>query len=202
MGNKVNGRYFGHKEVMNEEHKLIIDEYFANGFNGGDAVRKYRPDLAKGSSAVIFNRIISSPQNLSYIGEKKQALRASVVVKQEHVLHELLNWLRSDATDFLGLTSKEIKELPKEVKRCIQSIQTRITTDKNGNKVENLTVKLVDKVKAIEMINKHIDFYNADNQSKKQTIDLSSATPEQLNTVLQLMDSQMKANQEKTIDIE
>jgi hypothetical protein len=95
----------------------------------------------------------------------------------------------------LGLTPEDIKLLPPEVRRCIQGIDynEREFIDKQGNKVveRKIKLRLVDKLRAIDMINKHLDFYNADNQSKKQTIDISKATPDQLNVVLGLLESQI-----------
>jgi phage terminase small subunit len=201
-----------HEEMMpnvaiKEEHKMIIDEYFVNGFNGAKAMRKYRPDITDGSAKRLFSVIYHDENTKKYIAQKRSEVRASLDIKEENILVELMNWLRADATDYLGMTVDEIKKLPSEVKRCIQSITSKKKTyidPKTKQQVtdEMLQVKIVDKLKAMEMINKHIDFYNADNQSKKSTIDISKATPEQLNAVLSLMEGQLKANGEDIIDLD
>lgn len=201
-----------HEEMMpnvaiKEEHKMILDEYFINGFNGAKAMRKYRPDITDGSAKRLFSVILNDDYAKKYIAQKRSEVRASLDIKEENILVELMNWLRADATDFLGLTVDEVKALPSEVKRCIQSVTSKKKTyvdPKTGEQVtdEFLQVKIVDKLKALEMINKHIDFYNADNQSKKQTIDLSKAQPDQLNALLGLFEEQLKLNESGVIDLD
>lgn len=200
-----------HKDLMpnvaiKEEHKMIIDEYFINGFNGAKAMRKYRPDITDGSAKRLFSVILHDEHTKKYIAQKRSEVRASLDIKEENILVELMNWLRADATDFLGLSTEDIKKLPNEVKRCIQSVTSKKKTyidprTKQEVTDEMIQVKIVDKLKALEMINKHIDFYNADNQSKKSTIDISKATPDQLNAVLSLMEGQLNANGEDIIDL-
>lgn len=191
-------------EAVELEHRQIIDEYFANGFDQRKAVKKYRPHIKDGSSYAIFSSIMKKASIKEYVAVKREGLRSSLAIKQEVVLHNLMAWLRADATDFIGLTPDEVKALPSDVRRSIQQIKhnKREYTDRQGNLVvdEKLEVKMVDKLRVMDMINKHIDFYNADNQSKKQTVDISNATPEQLNTVLSLLEGQLGDNKEKTID--
>lgn len=193
-------------EAIELEHRQIVDEYFANGFDSKKAVKKYRPHVQDSSAYGIFASIIKKASIKEYVAVKREGIRSSLAVKQELVLHNLMAWLRADATDFLGLTPEDVKQLPSDVRRSIQQIKhsKREYTDRQGNLVvdEKMEVKMVDKLRVMDMINKHIDFYNADNQSKKQGIDISKATPEQLNAVLSLIDGQVQSNSEKTIDID
>lgn len=194
------------REAIELEHRMIIDEYFINGFDGIKAVLKYRPYVSRSGASAVFKAISDKVSIKKYIDTKRSEVRSSLQIKQETILMELMAWLRADPTDFLGLTVEELKDLPPEVKKCIQSVKHKkdTGTDRSGNPFvkEYVEVKIVDKLRAMEMINKHIDFYNADNQSKKQTIDISKASDEQLNAVLALMEGQIKSNEEDVIDID
>jgi hypothetical protein len=176
------------------EGKLIIDEYFNNGFHKNKAVRKYRPNVTYNTASVIFNTIMKKPEIIKYVNYRREQIRSSLAIKEENVLLELMNWLRADATDFIGLTPDQLRDLPSEVRRCIQSVNYKETEfiDKNGNKkvTRHCEVKIIDKLRALEMINKHINFYEADNASKSRSIDLSKASPDQLNAILDLVSSQ------------
>ena len=200
------GELVSNPNFIDEEHKMIIDEYFVNGFNGFKAVKKYRPHIADGTANQVFNAFLKDKGIQKYISDKRTEVRGSLAIKEENILVELMNWLRADATDFIGLTPQDLKKLPSEVKRCIQSVKHKKTTKKNKDGSESVDeyveVKIIDKLKALEMINKHINFYDADNQSKKQTVDISKATPEQLNTLLGLMESQLGASSEEVIDLD
>ena len=112
-------------------------------------------------------------------------------IHNEHVLRELINWAYVDVTRFISLTPNEIKELPEDIKRCIQSFKhtkrSYETREGVGVTDEVIEIKLIDKTKAIEMINKHIGFYAVDNKQKAQTINLTKITTDKLNILNQLM---------------
>ncbi len=97
------------------------------------------------------------------------------------LLEELENWAYSDITETLKLSPEEIKELSLEIRRLITKYKhiSRHIKDKKGKVVETIeTVELwfVSKEKAMEMIHKHVGFYEKDN---KQKTDLTILTPEQ-----------------------
>lgn len=193
-------------DIVLTEGKLIIDEYFNNGFHKNKAVKKYRPNVTYESASVIFNVIMKKPEIIRYVNDRREQIRSSLAIKEENVLLELMNWLRADATDFIGLTPEQLRDLPSEVRRCIQSVNYKETEvmQKDGSKkvTRHCEVKIIDKLRALEMINKHIDFYEADNRSKSKGIDMSKATPEQLNVLLSLIEGQKDLTAEKTIDLD
>src|SRR5690606_32106899 len=84
-------------EVM-EEHELIIQEYFSNGFNGQLAVNKYRPHLDGHIAANVWQGIKNSPHNKGFIEEYQSRLSALVDVRAEHITRELIGWSYSDIT--------------------------------------------------------------------------------------------------------
>jgi len=186
---------------VNEAHRSIIDEYYTNGFNGRKAVLILNPELSVNSASVTFNHIFTHDKNKAYIQEKRQALRELTNIQNEHILRELINWAYSDATQFICLSKEEVKELPSDIKRSIQSIKikTRTYYDKQIKEEvteEQLEIKMVDKTKAVEMINKHIGFYNEDNKQKGANINvlqvLQQSSPETLNVLLQTIANNTK----------
>ena len=180
-----------------EKEKSLVDAYFNNGFNKVLAAKEVRPELDYTSASTWANRAFKDLRVKDYIREKQAVLRQETNIENVQILQELLIFAYSDVTTFIGLGPDDIKALPPEVRRCIASIDTETKTwldpkDKSIIKQVNVKIKLVDKLKAIDMISKHIDFFNADNRSKSGTIDLTRATDEQLNTVLDLINSQKK----------
>lgn len=178
--------------LINQDQQ-IIDEYYINGYNGTQAVLKVFPEMQYNVAAVRFNKIKNHPKNQDYIAEKQARLKSQAEVSNERILKELLNWLYVDATSFMELTPMEIKELPPEVRRCIQSYKSKESYDKHGNHVgTTVEVRLIDKTKAIEAINKHIGFYANDNDQKANKVNilnvLKSADPSALNNLLQAME--------------
>lgn len=169
-------------------HKAIIDEYFLNGFNGYKAVQSVKSNSVIAAKA-MFNQIIKNEDIQSYIHEKRILLKRQSEIKNENILKELMNWSYVDISDFIGLTKEEIKSLPSDVKRCIQSFKVIKRTYKDRAGIERIDevieVKLIDKTKALEMINKHVGFYEKDNSQKVNKINLEMLDTNTLNILYQ-----------------
>jgi phage terminase small subunit len=179
-------------ELINKDQE-ILDEYYINGYNGVKAVLSVFPDMKYQVAAVRFNKIKNSQRNQDYISEKQARLKSQTEVSNERILKELLNWFYVDATEFIGLSIDEIKSLPPEIRRCIQDFDVKEQYDKHGNHIAtNIKVKLQDKQKAVESINKHLGFYAQDNDQKANKVNilnvLKSADPSALNNLLQAME--------------
>ncbi len=181
-------------DVASDLEKNFIDEYMVNGFNKMAAGQAIKPDSSYVAVNKWVERAFNKPAVKQYYNEKVAALRAENHIEHVMILRELMSFAYSDVTTFIGLTMEEIKQLPADIRRCIGSIdtvtKTWLGTDKQVVKEVTVKIKLIDKLKAIDMISRHIDFFNADNQSKGGTIDLTKATDDQLNAVLQLIQSQ------------
>jgi len=165
-------------DAIREKHYLIIDEYYNNGFNGSKAVRSQRPDLNESVSKVTFNTLAKLDHVKQYIANKQQELRATTNIQPQQVIRELISWMHSDATDYIGLTPQQVRDLPSEVKRCIQSIKHRKKEyqDRQGNTVieENLEVRIIDKTKAVEILNKMLGNYAIDNSQKATKVNIEN----------------------------
>ena len=85
------------------------------------------------------------------------------------VLKELKNWIEGDYTDLMMLTATEIKELPPEVRRLITGFKRTVRRIQGTDEEEiQIEIKFIDKQKAMEMVAKHIGFFEADNEQGKQ----------------------------------
>lgn len=178
-------------EHIKEEHKQIIDSYFSNGFNGSKAVQEHRPDIKYSTAKVLFNSLSKEPRNAQYITEKRQALRAVTGIQTEQITRELITWLYSDPTDYIGLTVSDLKNLPNEIKRCIQSVKHRKKEykDRQGQTVieEVLEVRIVDKTKAVEILNKMLGNYAIDNKQKANNINIESLNVNELKVLANIL---------------
>ena len=149
-----------------EKYKLIVDEYFINGFNGRKAWQKFNPKSSDETADVEFNRILSIPKVKGYYNNKHKDAQKVLRTSHEVLLQELENWAYSDITETLLLTPEQLKELPEEVRRLITKFETNTKTYIIDDRpVSETTVKLwfVSKEKAMEMIHKHTGFYEKDN---------------------------------------
>ena len=162
-----------------KKYKMIIDEWFNNDFNGKQAYLKFYKNVKDDTASTNFSKISQYSEVKEYINIKYE--EASKVVKTTHegILQELVNWVSSDITETLCLTPQEVKELPVQIRRLITKFKTTSRTIYNskGDKIEDIeTVELhfVSKERAIEMINKHVGFYEVDNQQKAAVINITT----------------------------
>lgn len=170
---------------LNEAHEQIIDAYFLNGYNGTRAVMQVKPDLNEGTAAVTFNTLMKRPNVKAYVQEKRNRLKAQTDIRTENVLKELINMAFSDATQYIDMSVEELKALPADARRLIQSFKVKKAYDKHGNhESTTVEIKLIDKLKAMEMINKNIGFYSEDNKQKQVNINLSKFDNRTLNVML------------------
>lgn len=159
-----------------EKYKRIVDEWFINKFNGAAAYRKFYTNIRKDTTATVnFSRLQALPEMKEYIHEKHEAAAKVIDATHEGILKELKNWVESDITETMNLSAEQIKLLPVEVRRLITKYKnySRNFYDKEGNLTgteETTELHFVSKERAIDMINKHLGFYEADNKQKANEI--------------------------------
>lgn len=176
-----------------QKYKLVIDEWFINGWNGTKAYQKFYPKANDKVSGVEFIRILAIPSIEDYVKDKK--VEAQIILQTSHgkLLEELRNWAYSDITETLMLSPDALKELPIEIRRLITKFKT---TTKNYTIGDTTTVEtvvelwFVSKEKAMDMIHKHVGFYEKDNKQKtsdSSSIDYSKYTLEELKDLKELL---------------
>ena len=108
-----------------------------------------------------------------YISELKQKASDILEITHQDVLKRLKNWAESDITETIGLTADQLKELPLEIRQLITEYKhTRKSYVVDGSTVNEdfIQLKFVSKEKAIEMIGRHIGFYEKDNSQQAGNI--------------------------------
>jgi phage terminase small subunit len=163
-----------------KKYCLIIDEWFNNDFNGKQAYLKFYKNVKDDTASTNFSKIQQYPEVKEYIKQKYDEAAKVVKTTHEGILRELVNWVQSDITETMCLTPEQIKELPIELKRLINKFDHSINKfyNQKGDLISTTeTVKLgfVSKERAIEMINKHVGFYEVDNQQKAAVINITTS---------------------------
>ena len=188
-----------HGTALQERSFSIIDEYFSNGFNVAAAVQKVLPGTPDSTAYSLHNAMMKSKQAQDYIAEKRHQIRTRANIAPEQIALELVNWIYSDATAYVGITPQELKDLPADVKRCIQSVDHNITerVDKAGNRIktEKMTVRLVDKNKAVASLAKILGMNELDNKQKQNKIDIGSLNINELKVLQQVLKPSSGSNQ-------
>jgi phage terminase small subunit len=152
-----------------DKYCLVVDEWFVNGWNGTKAYQKFYPKASDESADSSFREIVGNSRIDAYVSQKKESALEVLKTSHESLLQELENWAYSDITETLMLKPEEVKELPIEIRRLITKFKTTTKDYSIGDKVVTETVVelwFVDKVKAMDMIHKHVGFYGLDNAQK------------------------------------
>ena len=156
-----------------EKYKLVVDEWFVNGFNGTKAYQKFYPKATDETADSKFRELVGKGRIDDYVKSKQNHAQKSLRTSHEVLLQELENWAYSDITETLLLTPEQVKELPIEVRRLITKFKTTTKSYTVGEQLTTETVIelwFVSKEKAMEMIHKHTGFYEADNLQRNSNL--------------------------------
>ena len=125
----------------------------------------YSENYAKGRGYEMLENvgIQNKIQELQKARADKQGIDA------EWVLKRLINQVESNVLDAFGtanglegLTLEDLKALPREVQMCIKKIKQTSY---------GIEIQFEDKQKALEMISRHIGFFEKDNEQSKTKIE-------------------------------
>ena len=116
----------------------------------------------------------------AYIHSRHEEAARIIDATHEGILRKLITWLELDITDTIGLSGDEIKLLPIDLRQVITKHKSRFKHfyDKDGhllNTEETIEVHFMSKERLLDMINKHIGFYKADNAQKANEINIFAA---------------------------
>lgn len=81
-----------------EKYRMVIDEYFVNGFNGTKAYAKHYPDAEYKSADASFRAILENPRIQDYVREKETTTANKLQMTYENNLNNL-EQLRIKAED-------------------------------------------------------------------------------------------------------
>ena len=151
---------------LTDKQEMFCKEYLIDLNATQSAIRA---GYSKKTAKDIACENLAKPNIQQRIQELKESRANRIEMDSDGVLKELKNWVEGDYTDLMMLTAKQIKELSPEIRRLITGFK-RTTRRIPGTDEEEIQIeiKFIDKQKAMEMIAKHIGFYEKDNEQSKQ----------------------------------
>lgn len=139
---------------LTDKQKRFVDEYLVD-LNATAAARR-----AGYKDPNIGRQLITKNNVSAEIQKRQEKLRGKLEITQERVLEELAAIAFANGTDFATITHNGLvrltptDEVPEEKKKAVASI-------KEGQ--YGTEVKLHDKVRALELLGKHLGVFDANN---------------------------------------
>jgi len=155
------------KKLTDKQERFCIE--YVIDFNATQAA--IRSGYSEKTANEQSSRLLVNVNIQNKIQELKSKAVEKLDITHTDLLRELKNWAYSDITETISLTPSEVKELPIEIRRLVTKYK-HTKTNIEGVETEVIELHFVSKEKAIEMIAKHIGFYEIDNQQKKIEIPL------------------------------
>lgn len=158
------------KKKLNAKQKRFGKEYVID-LNGTQAA--IRAGYAKSGAKTQAVRLLTNDNVQNYISKLKKKTSDKLEITHQDILRRLEQWIESDITEVLGLTVDEVKALPLEVKQLISEFKHTQKTYQTENTLvtENFVLcKFVSKEKALDMLNRHISFYNNTNPGQTNNV--------------------------------
>jgi len=140
----------------------FVDEYLVD-LNATKAA--IRAGYSENGAHVQGSQLLSNPKVSDLIVAKRAELSKKTEITQERVLLELKRIAFSNMknlaewSDDIGVQFKDLSEIPDDVSATISEIASDATHLKGGMILVKRRVKLHDKMKALDMLAKHLDLF-------------------------------------------
>lgn len=155
---------------LTDKQCRFVSEYLLT-LNATDAARKAgykQPNVA--SAKLMANSRIAK-----CIGNAQRQSLEKLELTREAMLRELAFCALRDPADLCdehgAIITDDIRKLPERVRRCIDGIKQRITTDKDGNTTVVTELKLSPKIAAVELAMRHFAMFAPQQHELKLGID-------------------------------
>lgn len=150
---------------LTDKQRRFCEEYLVD-LNATQAA--IRAGYSESTANRIASENLSKPDIQEYIHKLKKARSERTRITADMVLQELGKVGFSNVKDYLNedLTMKELPAITRKKAKAIQSIKKTVTEFEGGVK-EVIEFRLHDKLKALEMIGRHIGFFEKDNEQNK-----------------------------------
>lgn len=159
--------------VLTDKQKLFCYEYLKD-LNGTQAA--IRAGYSVNTANEIASENLTKPNIQDFVGKLKSERVERCEITSDKVLKELAKIGFSDIRQFYGVDGqlKSIHELEDEAAGAVSSIKSYeeklTTTDPDAEQIvqgTNKEIRMHDKIKALELIAKHIGFFEKDNEQIK-----------------------------------
>ena len=144
---------------LTDKQKRFVDEYLVD-LNATAAAK--RAGYSEKTAYSMGQRLLKKVEIQAAIQKRQAKLRGKLEITQERVLEELAAIAFANGTDFATITHNGLvrltptDEVPEEKKKAVASI-------KEGQ--YSTEIKLHDKVRALELLGKHLGVFDANNGS-------------------------------------
>lgn len=116
-------------------------------------------------------RLLKNVKVKAYIDYHLKDRASKLDITPNRILEELGHIAFFDISNIYdGITLKEVSELPESITRAISGIKSRLEKTDGENISEVIEIKSNDKLRALEMLMKHLGMYEADNSQSKTEI--------------------------------
>ena len=169
--------------VINDEltdQQQLFCLYQSRMFNYTKAYMKAYPGCTYASAAVLGSRLMKNPAIQKEIEQLKQNHMNREMLKQEDIFQKYMDIAFADMNDFMSFGQEEIETDygPRMVnsvrlKESDQVDGTLITEVKQGR--DGVSVKLADRMKAIDWLADHMDIATAEQKAKIEQIRAKTA---------------------------
>lgn len=151
---KMTSRGIRHPDGLTDKQRKFVAEYMLT-LNATDAARKAGYKQPNVTSA----KLMANPLIAKQIDEAQRQGLEKLELSRDALLRELANCALRDVADLCdergAIITDDLRKLPERVRRCIDGIKQRVTTDQNGNQTVTTELKLSPKIAAIELAMKH-----------------------------------------------
>lgn len=157
---------------LTDKQERFCEEYLID-LNGSQAA--IRAGYSKDTAGSIGFENLKKPEIQNRIQELQLERSQRTGITADMVLQELAKCGFTNIQDYINgnLSIKDIASLDADKTKAIASIKKTITEFEGGSK-EMVEFKLHDKLKALEMIGRHIGFFEKDNNQSKLKIVVTS----------------------------
>lgn len=152
---------------LTEKQRMFCEEYLID-LNACQAA--IRAGYSARSAKEVGCENLKKPAVAEYLSKLQKERSKKVEIEAEDVLRILKSQIDGDYTNFIGLTPQEIKNLPKELTMLVEGMKNTIVVKSDGSRVVTVDLKFVDRQKALDMINRHIGFYEKDNSQQNANV--------------------------------
>ena len=146
---------------LNERERLFCLEYIKD-LNGVQAAK--RAGYAEAGAGVQATRLLKKANVASYIGELKEARNKRLEIDADTVIKELAKIGLADIADYVDISSSGVKI--KDFKKIKHTSVVSSVSETTYEDKTTVTLKMHDKVKALELLGKHTGIFDDAGKAK------------------------------------
>ena len=144
---------------------IFCKEYAITGNATESAIKA---GYSKKSAYSQGHRLLKNDEVKAYLSKSLEARAEKLDITADRILEEIAHIAFFDIRNiFDGSSLKEIDKLDDKTARAISSVKSRIEKQEGENFAEVVEIKSNDKLKALDMLSKHLGLYERDNEQGK-----------------------------------